>query len=113
MTDLIDNAKAWVKEYDSMSFQDRQRSPHSDLSFSVEIIRSFIAEMMKEEDAKRVDWLESQASIGRFEIARSLLGGGYEFGFWPLSGPRAEVYDGSLREAIDKAMLASKPKEKE
>ena len=71
------------------------------------------AETMKEGDAKRINWLESQANVGRFELTRSLLKGGYEFGFWPRSGPIAEVHAGSLRDAIDKSMLASRPKEKE
>jgi len=53
------------------------------------------------EDAERIEHLESLVQRGRLEIARSLLGAGYEFGHWPKTGPRAVVHTGSLRQAID------------
>lgn len=56
-----------------------------------------------ERDAARIDWIEKQAVKARkFEIAQSLLGTGYEFGW--ASPIRANVYSGDLRAAIDKAM---------
>lgn len=54
------------------------------------------------DDARRLDWVESAASAGRLEIARSLLGSGFEFGFHPSGA--CMVKSGTLREAIDGAM---------
>ena len=72
------------------------------------IIRQLIATVKeREEDSKRLNWLEEQANRGRFELTASLYRSGYEFGFWPTTGPIAEVHAGNLREAIDKAMIAA------
>jgi len=57
-------------------------------------------------DTARLNWIESQVNDGRFEIARSLLRGGYELGFWPKKGPVAEVHSGTFRAAIDKVCLS-------
>lgn len=65
-----------------------------------------IRELLAENDAlkadtERLDWIERQAQAQKIEIARSILGRGYEFGLWPEC--RAMVGTGSLREAIDAA----------
>jgi hypothetical protein len=54
-------------------------------------------------DAERLDYLESMIQLGKIEIARSLLGAGYEFGHWVKKGPTVQVHSGSLRAAIDAA----------
>lgn len=53
-------------------------------------------------DAERLNWIESEVAKGRLEIARSLLGKGYEFGFWQ-PGPNAKTHIGTFRAAIDAA----------
>lgn len=58
-----------------------------------------------EEDAARLDWLEALIAKGKVEIARSILGTGYEFGHWAKSGPFVTVKKGTLRAAIDAKRL--------
>lgn len=54
-------------------------------------------------DRANIDWLESICNdkvSDRIEIARSLLRGGYEFGWWSGGKPRFIIARGSLREAL-------------
>ncbi len=53
-------------------------------------------------DAERLDWIEAAARRQKIEIARSILGVGFEIGEWP--NMRVTVRNGSLRAAIDSAM---------
>ena len=53
-------------------------------------------------DAARLAWVERMAKAGKIEIARSILGAGFEFGFWP--GGACKVFTGDLRAAIDSAL---------
>ena len=57
-------------------------------------------------DAERLDWIERAALARKVEIARSLLGTGFEIGQWPSM--RVTVTSGSLRAAIDAAMKGTK-----
>lgn len=57
--------------------------------------------MLLPDDGALLDWLERTARGGRVELARSLLGTGYEIGIHPRW--RAHVTSGSLREAIRRA----------
>ncbi len=57
-------------------------------------------------DTGRIDWIEAMAAGGRLEIARSILGAGFEFGFHAQrTPPRCTVKTGTLRAAIDSARL--------
>ncbi len=53
------------------------------------------------EDAARLDWIEQQASRMKIELARSIMGKGFEIGEWPSL--RVTVTAGTLREVIDAA----------
>ena len=52
-------------------------------------------------DAERLDWIEGQARARKIEIAKSLLGTGYEIGLHPSLS--VYVGSGSLRSVIDAA----------
>ena len=53
------------------------------------------------DDTERLNWIETAATRRKVEIARSILGAGYEIGEWPSM--RVTVKSGTLREAIDAA----------
>jgi len=53
------------------------------------------------DDAERLNWIELAATRRKVEIARSILGAGYEIGEWPSM--RVTVKSGTLRQAIDAA----------
>ncbi len=58
-------------------------------------------------DAARINWIASIVNddkSDRMEIARSLLRGGYEFGWWEGGKPIWFIGHGSLRQAIDAAI---------
>ncbi len=62
-------------------------------------------EMEDECDQHRLDWLEEKASKGQVQIAKSLLGTGYEVAILRKAGATTvDVYRGTLRDAIDGAM---------
>lgn len=54
------------------------------------------------QDAARLDWLQKAADARKVELAKSIMGTGYEIGEWPSM--RVTVKSGSLRDAIDEAM---------
>jgi hypothetical protein len=49
-----------------------------------------------------LQWIENKARARKIEIAPSLLGTGFEFGFWP-SGSAKVVPAKTLLEAVEKA----------
>lgn len=56
-------------------------------------------------DKYRLDWLEEKAAVGMVQIARSLVGTGFEVAIRRKAGAlTVDVYSGSLRDAIDGAM---------
>lgn len=56
-------------------------------------------------DKHRLDWLEEKAAVGMVQIARSLVGTGFEVAIRRRAGQLSvDVYSGSLRDAIDGAM---------
>jgi len=56
-------------------------------------------------DAARIDWIERAARAQRIEIAKSILGTGFEIAEWPSMTVR--VINGTLRDAIDASIKDS------
>ena len=55
-----------------------------------------------------LQWVEDKARAGKIEIAPSLLGTGFEFGFWPSGSARVATAK-TLLEAIEVALASSLP----
>lgn len=56
-------------------------------------------------DKRRLDWIEEKAIAGQVQIAKSLIGTGYEVAILRKGGAgTVDIYTGSLRDAIDGAM---------
>lgn len=50
-------------------------------------------------------WLQAQANNGQIQIAKSLLGTGYEIAIIPRKGNQTvKAYNGNLAECIEQAM---------
>ncbi len=79
--------------------EDIERSQAAMVAENVRL-RAELAEARR--DAERLDWIEAAARRQKIEIARSILGVGFEIGEWP--NMRVTVRNGSLRAAIDSAM---------
>jgi hypothetical protein len=66
-----------------------------------EALRAELAEARR--DSELLDWLEAFVAKNRVEIARSLYGSGFEFGWYPKSGPTAIARAGGIRVVLDAA----------
>jgi len=67
-------------------------------------IRKLKAELAEaRRDSELLDWLEAFVAKNRVEIARSLYGSGFEFGWYPKSGPTAIARAGGIRVVLDAA----------
>lgn len=71
-------------------------------------VQNAIIDQLREDIALekyRLDWLEEKAAVGMVQIARSLVGTGFEVAIRRKAGAlTVDVYSGSLRDAIDGAM---------
>lgn len=61
-------------------------------------------------DAAALDWIEYRAMNGQIQIARSIMGTGYEVAVIERGAPTTvKVYSGTLRKAIDAASKGQTP----
>jgi hypothetical protein len=70
-----------------------------DAQDEIERLRNKVQALQK--DADRLNWIETVASLKKIEIAKSILGTGFEIGEWPSM--RVTVKSGTMRDAIDAA----------
>jgi hypothetical protein len=62
-----------------------------------------------QKDREILDWLEKQASKGQIQIAKSILGTGYEVALLPKGGSvSVKVFKGGFRDCIEAAMRGRK-----
>lgn len=84
--------------------EDAEEHGNKYVPVSPETLRACAAELVAlRQAAKALDWIECRAMNGQIQIARSVLRTGYEIALVERAGVAVAVYNGTLREALDKA----------